>query len=731
MHLRKLTLPRTGLPCLVLTLLFVLLQPSFARAKGVQIRFSLDTPTAGPFPSNLFTASDLSHNTGLRINLPLSDCAIQVTNCNFLNVINTLDGFNLQPRVSIPFSGLIDPSTVTGDTLFLISMGSTLADGSFGGQIIGINQLVWDPDTNTLHVESDKVLKQHTRYALIVTREVRDQGGDRIDDKAFDQFRKQLKKQTELRWYHEEVEEALAWARFHGWKQNEVAAVSVFTTQSATAILEKIRDQIKADTPVPADFLIGPGRARTVFPVNTITSITFNRQTGTAPAFTPAVVPLAAFGFAPGAVGQLAYGKYYSPNYQTPQRFIPPVGTHTGSPEIQGINELFFTLFLPSSPKPPNGWPVTIVGHGNAGTKDIDPFFFAPYLAARGVATITINTVGHGSGPLGSLTVLRTDGSTVSFPSGGRGLDTSGDGVIGPNEGNTPAPPRGIISNRDALRQTITDLMQLVHMTQVGLDVDGDTIPDLDPAHLSFWGVSQGGMYGTDFLAVEPDVRVGVASVTGGLVWDSVRLSPTFRPLLELSLALQIPPLTNVGDPNTGDLRFNENLPLRDQPLVINDVPGALAIQEFLERAEWVYMAADPVAYAPHLRKQPLENVPEKSVIYQFARGDQNVPNPNTTALLRAGELTDSALLYRHDLAFADPARNPTGTQVTKNPHLFLVFNPGFFPAVADVGAGGRLQGAEFLASDGASVIDPDGPDGPLFEVPIVPPLPEDLGYIP
>jgi len=39
-------------------------------------------------------------------------------------------------------------------------------------------------------------------------------------------------------------------------------------------------------------------------------------------------------------------------------------------------------------------------------------------------------------------------------------------------------------------------------------------------------------------------------------------------------------------------------------------------------------------------------------------------------------------------------------------------------------------QIAEFFASDFASVIDPDGP-GPLFEVPIVPSLPEELNFIP
>jgi hypothetical protein len=49
---------------------------------------------------------------------------------------------------------------------------------------------------------------------------------------------------------------------------------------------------------------------------------------------------------------------------------------------------------------------------------------------------------------------------------------------------------------------------------------------------------------------------------------------------------------------------------------------------------------------------------------------------------------------------------------------------------VADIGAGARQQIAVFLASGGETIIDPDGAS-PLFEVPIVLPLPEELNFIP
>ena len=41
-------------------------------------------------------------------------------------VINELDGFNIQPRLSIPFDGLIDPRSVTSNSVFLVRLGDTL-----------------------------------------------------------------------------------------------------------------------------------------------------------------------------------------------------------------------------------------------------------------------------------------------------------------------------------------------------------------------------------------------------------------------------------------------------------------------------------------------------------------------------------------------------------------------------------------------------------------------------
>src|SRR5262249_25518746 len=173
----------------------------------------------------------------------------------------------------------------------------------------------------------------------------------------------------------------------------------------------------------------------------------------------------------------------------------------------------------------------------------------------------------------------------------------------------------------------------------------------------------------------EPNVHVGVLNVAGGVA-EGNRLSPVFRAAVGASLAARTPSLLN--GPGVTSLdgvsvlghRFDENMPPRTasssparpptgpgrviQSPVINTVPGAMQIQEVIEHTDWVSQSGNPVAYAPHIRKAPLAGVSAKSVIYQFAKGDQIVPNPATTALLRAGDLADRATLYRHDLAFGE-----------------------------------------------------------------------------
>ncbi len=738
-----------------LNLIFALQMASGLNAvAAVHALFDLRTPTTGPFPSDRFTVLDASHNTRRRVNLPLPDCAVRRSDCEDLNVINTIDGFNLQPRLSIPVDGPINVNTVTSSTVFLIRLGRTpdghdndecdedrLGDGECrpGGPVIGINQIVWDTFTNGLHVESDEFLDQHTSYALIVTRGVRDPSGDPVEaSEAFRHFREHLTGD-----YRQALLSAIRSARRVGVPERDIVAASVFTTQSATAILEKIRDQIKAATPEPADFRLGPGGTRTVFPLDQVAGITWNQQTGDdPPGFTEVTVDVNLARIIPGAVSTIAFGKYNSPDYEVhPGEFIPPVGTRSGTPAIQRTSEIFFTLCLPSGSRPLRGWPVAIFGHGIGGNKNLI-FFVAAKMAEHQIATIAINAPGHGFGPLGTLTVSPTAGEPVTFSAGGRGIDQDRDHRIDPSEGMSSFSPRTILFLTDGVRQEVADLMQLVRAIEVGMDVDGSGVADLDPTRIYYIGHSLGSGYGTVFLAVEPSVVAGALAVPPASQFENRRLNfmrSTVGQLLasRTPSLINAPGIANLSGIGVGTPRFNENFPLRDGlPLTVeladgtshqirspvtNTVGGAMAIQEVVENSKWVSRSGDPATYAPYLRKSSLPGVPTKSVIYQMAKGDQNAHNPGTTAILRAGDLADRATFYRHDLAFREIPTLP------RNPHGLMISID--IAAFAEICLGAQQQIAVFLESHGTETIHPE--PARFFEVPIVLPLPEELNYIP
>lgn len=712
-------LPTTSVrPLAAAALLFAALAAS-AHGGGVSVRYDLSDPDGAPFPSDRYTVRDWSNATFRRVALPKPDCAVRPSDCADIDVINTLDGFSTQPRFTVPFTGDIDPASVTSSTVYLVNLGDTLSLRGFGRKV-GINQVVWDPATKTLAFESDELLEEHSRYLLVVTDGVRDTNGRRIVAGRYDDDDDHRRHGRDVGEYRRDLRDAARHGHHHG--RQKVVAATLFTTQSASADLLKIMKQIKRSTPAAASFMAGNGGAvRSVFPTTAIAGIQFGRQNSVAGPLTNGFLPTPALNVVPGAVGQVAYGSFVSPDYQNAAKVIPATGTLSGQPQPQGSHTLTFQLFVPAGAKPAGGWPVAIFGHGFTDSMYGAPWTVASVFASQGLATLSINVVGHGGGPLGALTVLRNDGGApVVVPAGGRGFDQDGNGAIDSTEGVNAAAAQSIVGSRDGLRQTVVDLMQLVRQVEVGMDIDGDGSADLNAQRIYYAGQSFGGIYGTILLGVEPAIKAGVPNVPGGSITEVARLG-AFRPLTGIALATRLPSLINVT-PNPTGVAFNENIPLRDQPALTNTVPGAMAIQQTLDRFEWVQQAGNPVSYAALIRKDPPRGHARKPVLLQFAKGDQTVPNPTSSAIVRAGDLEGHTVYFRNDLAWA---ANPA---VPKNPHTFLT-NIGN-PAMAALAAGAQGQIAAFFASGGTVVIDPDGP-GPFFEVPIVLPLPETLNFIP
>jgi hypothetical protein len=352
----------------------------------------------------------------------------------------------------------------------------------------------------------------------------------------------------------------------------------------------------------------------------------------------------------------------------------------------------------------------------------------ASTLAAHGFATLAMEITGHGFGVGGTVELAGSDGSISTLSTPGRGIALSADGHIGPTDGCILPGPLAL---RDCARQTAVDIFALVQTIREtrGLGLN------LDPDRIYYVGQSLGSIYGTLTHAVEPGIRAAVLDGDGGPFSDDGRLGLIGRPLGEAYLGMSSPVLLNVPPAQPEmyfhDL-FNDNYVFRDSPVVVNEVPGALAIQAAFESAEWLNMVGDPLSFAPHLKNDPLAGVPSKQTLFLFGYGDLEVPNPMNSRVIQAAGATFASWYFRFDRAVTS---HPELLGVTYEgvgfpilPHRILsnptIFDPGL-EAETSIALAEQQQVASYFATDGKSNPDPnqflDG--GPysgvrLFEIP-------------
>src|SRR5919107_4905847 len=85
-------------------------------------------PPPGPLtilPDDALTVADANQLTGRRMALPLPDCTARPSDCDDIRLVNSLDGWDLDPRVEVRFSGPIDLSRVSASTLYLEPVGGS------------------------------------------------------------------------------------------------------------------------------------------------------------------------------------------------------------------------------------------------------------------------------------------------------------------------------------------------------------------------------------------------------------------------------------------------------------------------------------------------------------------------------------------------------------------------------------------------------------------------------
>jgi Bacterial Ig-like domain len=630
--------------------------------------------------------------------------------CDGFAELNRLDGFDLQPRVTVPFTGAIALKSVTDKTFFITNTRNRF--------VTGLRQVTFDPTTRTLAGISNAFLREHTRYRIHVTDGIRDAKGRRV-------------------------------------RACGGACVVRFTTRTASGELVRIRRSLDLpfSSPRNAYRLAGfpaaasaAGRKLTfsqngkddVFlaasvapsvsgPLNGMVRHDQVKANPKAPgAFEDSAVPNL---IAPAAAGYFAFGSFRSPRYQYASKSahadhrygvkggrtdgeIPPVPTRRTARPL-GYDRLGAIVVTPNPAQFPPPWPAAVYGPGFTRSY-YDIFVSADYNASRGIVTVATDPAGHGYGSESKTTVTAA-GQSTTFKSFGRGRDLDADGKIGDglNDGVGPTghfPKKGkelpshkpVDGLRSGLEQTVVDNMVLGRALKAGLDIPGVGKNLADPSRIMYYGISFGGIYGTMLMGTDPLFHRGLLNVPGGPIVDIARLS-SFRGDLADQLGRSHPSFLNGGPGLDG---FTEDLPLHSEPARVIKHRGAFELQDLIAQSNWYERSGSPETFAPRIRLRPGSAWAKKpkQVAFQTAYGDGTVPNPTAGTLYRAGALFDRVVYYRND-------KSPT---YDSDPHGFLAD-----PTIAGRESG-QQQLAEFLASGNLINTNPS-----FLEVPIA--LPRNL----
>jgi hypothetical protein len=518
-------------------------------------RFDPATSTI-PLPNNLL----LSGTRDLTLNPPVANPA------NFgdpLVAISSLDGWSTVAPWSASFSSAPAASSIVpGSTVRVFEVTLTGPGGAPTGATRELTSPAEyiavlapsDPTGRTLAIVPTTPLKQLTSYMVVLTNGIRDAAGTPAtpDQTYF------LAQRTSplcvngastdpllpaanacaLEPLRQLTNAQLAVANSRGIAPGNVVVSWVFTTQSITPVLQAVRSRVQ------------PGTTRLA-------------RTG----LTTAIV-----GTAP--VAEIYIGTLDLPYYLSaptaanptgplngfwraaPNGYVPPFA---GALDPTSTNITFANPFpvanstvtvpvlmtVPTAQsgreKPAAGWPVVIFQHGITRNRT-DALAIAATLGAQGFVVVSIDQPLHGvnaqspfyfeSTPFAALGSERTfDVDYVNNTTGAPGpdgvFDTSGTHTIN---------LASLLTSRDNLRQAVADLFVLTASIP-RMDLDANGSPDLDGSRIQFVGQSLGAIVGTPFLAIEPNVNVGMLSVPGGGIARLLDGSPTFGPRIRAGLA--------------------------------------------------------------------------------------------------------------------------------------------------------------------------------------------------
>jgi len=570
-------------------------------------------PTAGviPFPNNLL----LQGSRDLTVNAPAANPA------NFGDpavALNALDGFSTVAPWSVQFSAAIGASSIRPGVNVRVFEVQIFTSGPASGAVQRVVRELASPaeyvvaiaptdaTNRTLAIVPTRPLEELKSYMAVITKTVTDTAGNDVTpDQTYFLARRQTPLASgsgtacvslepllpatsacslePLRQLTNSFEAAAAAA---GVVRADIVVSFVLNTQGVTPTLRLLRAQA---APAATRFArTGLTTAAAGLPpigdiyIGTIDLPYYHTAPGTgAPAAPPSVVLSSFWTAAPGA--------YVAPFSALG---LDPTSTNltvaNPIPVRRSVVKVPVLATLPNAAsgrtRPAAGWPVVMFQHGITRSR-CDMLAISATMAQAGFAVIAIDQPLHGATPDNPADTCRPfhigatpfaqlgarertfDVDLVDNTTGAAGADGKVDA-----SGTHSINLASLLTSRDNLRQAETDL-GVVAVSIPSMDLDGNTVPDLDGSRIGFVGQSLGAIVGIPFLALEPTVTTAVLNVPGGGIANMLNGSATFGPRIRAGISAAS------GIPQT-DARF----------------PGTLG--QFLLIAQTVVDSADPINYA-------------------------------------------------------------------------------------------------------------------------------------
>ena len=532
---------------------------------GAVALFSTDPLDPGnPFPSDrLLDESGHVHVTGALVGADLPagppfDTARSLSDV-VAQQLAALTGFSTYAPIRVKFDvPVMVPDPAQHDGILLLQYD----DLSVAPEVLATAVTPDISGDNAIEIQPVKPLQPKTRYVYVVTRAVQAADGNPVRPTA--DLVTELHSGSDA--WRTALDPVLTYLQ-----QNlsigidDIAAIDFFTSQPTTDDLIAIKDLLDSGTLPPSD---------PVFENSPVPDLT----TGIFPEGTPEFTDL--IGSATSAnVAAVAIGSFDSYDFRDgPDGVFDPA--RISGQVTPSVNHLDFYMTIPKAPPPAGGYPITIFGHGLGGSGR-DAVFVSQLIGDAPMMAIGISDVDHGK-----------RGNVADFFNLVNGFVT-----------------------REHFRQTIADYLQLERMIRHATVAPFDQV---DKSRINYMGVSLGGIMGTLYMGVEPDVKVGMLSVPGGGLPNILRseeIGNLLKPLLSLTAGI---PLNNPLFP--------------------------VFLYRFMQLSQWFLDPADPINTAPYILGvgQTLPGVPPKLVLMHEGVVDNVVPNATTDALALAMGLPDA-----------------------------------------------------------------------------------------